>query len=85
MAKSTGPILLTGGVTALSDYMNGRGVEYRVLLATGIAAGVFALIEDIDQPIAVGLAWLAFVSSLLVPHANGTPSPVETFLREWSK
>jgi hypothetical protein len=85
MSATTTPIVLTGGVTMLSDYMNGRGVEFRVALATGIAAGIFGLFEKADPQLAVGLAWVVFVTSLIVPHANGTPSPVETFLKEWSK
>ena len=34
------PIVLAGSVTMLSDYMNGKGVEFRVALATGIAAAM---------------------------------------------
>jgi hypothetical protein len=83
MAASTAPVLLTGGATMLADYLNGKGVEFRVALATGIAAGLLALMEEADAPAAVGIAWLAFAASMITPRSNGTPSPAQTFLTAW--
>ena len=86
MARSTGPILLTGGITYLNQWLgNGRNpassAEIRVLLATGIAAGGLALIEQIPgvQPVAVGIAWIAFVTMMIAP-INGN-SPVQNLSR----
>lgn len=85
MAESTTPILLTGGTTMLSDYINGKGVDYRVAMATGIAALLFAGAEKADRQAVVGVAWIALVASLIIPHANGTPGPAQTFLAAWTK
>ena len=85
MADSTAPILLTGGATILSDYINGKGVDYRVAIATGIAAAVFAAVEPADRQVVVGVAWIALIASLIIPRANGTPGPAQTFLTAWNK
>lgn len=84
MATSTVPILLTGGTTMLADYMAGHGVQYKTALATGIAAGIFALLEELDAPLITGVAWIAFVTSLITTHANGV-NPVTTFAATWNK
>lgn len=83
MADSTAPILLAGGATALSDYIQGDGVQWRVLLASGIAAGVFALFEQANRQLAVSAAWLAFIASMVAPR-GGRPAPVTVFLNEWN-
>lgn len=85
MADSTAPLLLAGGATMLSDYLNDKGVEWRVALATGIACGVFALGEEANRPLVVGAAWLALIASLITPRANGTPGPAQTFLAAWNR
>jgi hypothetical protein len=79
MAKSTGPILLVGGLEFTNEYLNGGTIDLKVLLATGIAAGGLAVIEQIPgmEPIAVGIAWIAFVT-LMFTRLNGKPSPAET-------
>lgn len=84
MAGSTAPILLTGSATMLADYIQGQGVKWNVALATGIAAGVFGLLERADAPLVVGLAWVAFVGSMVAPRSGGSP-PVEVFLNQWNK
>jgi hypothetical protein len=85
MADSTAPILLTGGATLLSDYINGQGVQYRVALATGIAAALFGVAEPANRQVVVGVAWLALVASLIIPRADGKPGPAQTFLTAWNK
>ena len=79
MAKSTGPILLVGAMEFANDYLNGGQIQIKVLLATGIAAGGLAIIEQIPgaAPIAVGIAWIAFVT-LMFTQVGGKPSPVST-------
>lgn len=84
MAGSTAPILLTGGTTMLADYIQGQGVKWTVALATGIAAGVFALLEKADPQFVTGLAWIAFVGSMVAPRKSGSP-PIEVFLNQWNK
>jgi hypothetical protein len=72
MAKSTGPILATGGITFLNQWIgNDNPPDWTILVATGIAAGGFYLFEEISPPLAVGIAWIAFVTSFLVAPAHG--------------
>jgi hypothetical protein len=78
MAKSTGPILLTGGITFLNEWLgNGKAPtsEIKVLLATGVAAAGLALVEQIPgfQPLAVGIAWIAFITMMLTPLDGNSP------------
>lgn len=82
MAKSTGPMLLVGGMEFANDYLNGGHVNIKVLLATGIAAGGLALIEQIPGigVVAPGIAWIAFVT-LMFSRVGGKPSPAETIGR----
>lgn len=79
MAASTGPILAVGAIEFGNDWLNGGGLQFRVLLATGIAAGGLALIEHIPgmEPVATGIAWIALVT-LLFTRLGGKPSPVDT-------
>jgi hypothetical protein len=85
VSASTTPIVLAGGMTMLSDYFQGHGVQYRVALGTGIAALIFGVAEPADPGLVIGLAWLAMVASLVVTRPNGAPSPVEVFLAKWEK
>lgn len=82
MAKSTGPILLVGGMEFANDWLNGHGLQFKVAVATAIAAGGLALIEQIPgaQPVAVGLAWISFVT-LMFTRVGGRPSPAETIAK----
>lgn len=79
MAKSTGPMLLVGGMEFANEFLNGGQVDLKVLLAAGIAAGGLALIEQIPgaAPLAVGIAWISFVT-LMFTRIGGKPSPVDT-------
>lgn len=79
MAKSTAPMLLVGGMEFANEYLTSGTVDVKVLLATAIAAGGLALVEQIPgfAPISVGIAWIAFVT-LMFTRLNGKPSPVDT-------
>jgi hypothetical protein len=79
MARSTGPMLLVGGMEFANEYLTSGTVDLKVLLATGIAAGGLALVEQIPgaAPLAVGIAWIAFVT-LMFTSIGGKPSPIQT-------
>lgn len=85
MAETTAPILLAGTITAVSDYMQGQGWQWRTLLATGLAAGSFGLLEKANAGLAVPLAWLAFIASMIIPRRNGTEGPAAAFLHAWNR
>ena len=79
MAASTGPVLLTGTITFFNDWANKdfapSGIDLKIPVATFLAAGGLALLEHVSQPLAVGIAWISFVTSLLLTPKSGN-SPV---------
>jgi hypothetical protein len=79
MARSTAPMLLVGGMEFANEFLASNTVDIKVLLATGIAAGGLALVEQIPgmAPIAVGIAWISFVT-LMFTSIKGKPSPIST-------
>jgi len=79
VANSTGPILAVGIIEFGNDYLNGQGLQFRVLLATGVAAGGLALLEHAPglEPVATGIAWIALVT-LMFTRMGGKPSPADT-------
>lgn len=79
MARSTGPILLVGAVTLTNEsIIHGRPVDWRIPIATGAAAGVFALLEKGFPDVAVALAWLALGVTVLIRTRSETPAPIES-------
>jgi hypothetical protein len=85
MAKSTAPILLTGGISAGNQWLGNNqpvGEAIKILVATGIAAGGLALVEQIPglAPLAQGIAWIAFIT-LMFTNVGGKASPVQNLAR----
>jgi hypothetical protein len=81
MAASTGPILATGGITFVNQWIgNGQSPDYRILVATGIAAAGFYALEKASPELAVGIAWIALITSLLIKPKTGN-SAVNNALR----
>lgn len=84
MARSTGPILAIGGITiANQTLLNGKPLDVRVVVATGLTAGIFALGEQAAPDAMVGLAWVALVVVLITRIDPTVPSPVESALSWW--
>ena len=84
MAKSTGPILAIGGITiANNTLLNGEPLDWRVIVATGGAAMLFALVEKASPELAVGLAYIALVTILFARTNPKVPAPAETALKWW--
>lgn len=85
MARSTGPILAVGAITlANSVIFHGQPLDLRVPIATGIAAGMFALAEKgFEQPVVL-LAYVSLVTVLFVRLQPGVPAPVESALSWWN-
>lgn len=74
MAASTAPILLTGTITYANQVIgNGHpwDSELIIVVGTAVAAGALALIEHASRPFAVGIAWIALITSLLVAPKGG--------------
>lgn len=83
MAKTTGPVLAIGGITlANQTLLNNKPFDWKIAIATGVSAGLFALLERGWEQGAVALAWLALVTILLVRLDPKTPAPLES-LNKW--
>jgi hypothetical protein len=74
MAASTGPVVAAGAITyANAVLFNGKTWDSQliVVVGTGIAAGMLALLERASTPLAAGIAWIALVTSLLIQPKSG--------------
>lgn len=86
MAKSTGPILAIGAITMVNNSIfHSEPVDLRVPIAAGIAAGVFALVEQGWEKGAVFISYLALLTVLLTRTSPNVPSPTESFVDWWDK
>lgn len=84
--RTTGPVLAIGAITLGNNVIfNGKPFDWRVPIATGIAAGAFALAEKAWPEGAVALAWMALVTILVTRVDPNVPSPVETLNNWWKK
>ncbi len=85
VSASTGPILAVGGITiANQTLLNNKPMDWRVVIATGLTAGIFSLGDKAWPELSKGLAYLALVSVLFVRLDKDTPAPVES-LAKWMK
>lgn len=83
--RSTGPIIAVGAITLVNQsVVNGEPINWRLPIATGIAAGGLALVEHLQEDIAVGIAWTALVAVLFVRLKPDVPAPTESFLKWWN-
>ena len=86
MAESTGPILAIGAITlANGSVFNAAPLDWRVPIATGLAAVIFAGAETIIGPdIPRGIALLALVALCVTRINPAVPSPAETVASWWN-
>ena len=84
MARSTGPILAAGLITGTNQVIfNKQAINWRIPIATGIAAGSLALVERVSPGFAVGIAWIALVTTLIARVVPNQPTPIENALKWW--
>lgn len=82
MAASTGPILAVGGITLANRVVfNDEPMDWKVPIATTIAALLFAGAERAVGKTAVHVAYLALISVVFVRVDPKVPSPAESALR----
>jgi hypothetical protein len=82
VSATTGPILAAGGVVVFNAVIvHGQtpNSQTPVFVATLIAAGALNLFERAMPRTATAVAWLAFLSTLIVRAHPATPSPIESF------
>ena len=86
MSRTTGPILATGALTvANSTVFHDEPMDWRVPVATGLAAIGFSLAEKVWPQGAVVLAWTVLGTVLLTRTQSNVPSPVESAVSWWNK
>jgi hypothetical protein len=89
MPGSTGPILAIGAITMVNEsVVNGQPVDWRVPIATGLAALAFGGLENGIPAFSdafTKLAWLALVTTLIVRLKPNTPAPLESFVDWYNK
>lgn len=73
MARSTAPVLIAGGISFGNAWLGNGHLDLRVLVATGIAAGGLALLEQVPgvSGFAAGVAWIAVITVFLVTPKGG--------------
>lgn len=82
MAATTGPVLAIGGITLANQVIfNGKPMDWRIPIATGLTAGGFALMEKLSVELATGLAWVALVAVLFVRLTPDVPAPAESAVK----
>lgn len=85
MSETTGPILAMGAVTVINGTVfHDQPMDWRVPVATGLAAIGFNLAERTWPQGAKILAWTALVTVLLTRTKASVPSPVESAVTWWN-
>ncbi len=81
MAASTGPILAIGAITLANRVVfNDESMDWKIPIATGIAAVLFAGAERAVGRTASYLAYAALVAVVFVQVDPKVPSPAESAL-----
>ena len=79
MSASTGPILAVGAITmANRSVFNGKPVDWKVPIATCVAAVLFSGAERAVGDVAVKLSYLALLAVAFVRVDPSVPSPAES-------
>lgn len=84
MAQTTGVILAIGGITITNRVVfNDKPMDWRVPIATGLAALLFTGLEKVWGEGAKMLAWTALIAVVLTRVDPSVPSPAESALAWW--
>jgi hypothetical protein len=85
MAASTGPVLALGLITVGNEtVLHNQPLNWRVPIATGLLAGVCALLDKGVPGLGTGLAYIALAAVLLTRVTPSVPSPTESFAAWWA-
>lgn len=81
MSKTMGPILAVGTITVVNrTVFHHQPMDWRVPVATGLAAIGFSLGEKVWPQGAEILAWTALLTVLITRTDSRVPSPTESAL-----
>jgi hypothetical protein len=84
VSMTIGPVLATGTVTVVNrTIFHGQPVDWRVPIATGLAAIGFSLAERVWPEGAEFLAYTALLTVLITRTDPKVPSPTESALAWW--
>lgn len=79
MSRTLGPVLALGAITMVNETVfNSEPVNWKVPIATGLAAIGFNLAERVAPEVAVILAWTALVTVLITRTDPNVPAPAES-------
>lgn len=82
MSASTGPVLAVGALTVTNRVIfNDQQMEWKVPIATAIAAVLFSGMERAIGRSAVALAYVALVTAVFARVDPDVPSPAESALK----
>jgi hypothetical protein len=86
MSETLGPILALGTITVVNQSVfNDKPIDWRVPIATGLAAIGFGLAERVWPEGAVILAWTALLTVLITRTDPNVPSPTESAIAWFDK
>jgi len=80
MAKSTGVVLAVGAISFGNQLFANHELDFKIPVATAVAAVLLAGLEHVSQPLAVGIAWISLLTISLT-RVNGKPSPAENLIK----
>lgn len=79
VSSTTGVVLATGGITLINQTVfHSQPMDWRIPVATGLAAVGFSLAERVWAQGAEILAWTALLTILLTRTNPKVPSPAES-------
>ncbi len=82
MSRVTGPVVAIGAITVINrSVFNGKAIDWKVPVATVVAAGLLELAERAVGDVAVWIAYLALTAVVLTRVDPEVPSPAESALK----
>jgi hypothetical protein len=79
MAQSTGIILAVGSISFGNQLFINHDLDFKIPVATAVAAVILAGVEHVSAPLATGIAWIALITISLT-RVNGKASPAENLI-----
>jgi hypothetical protein len=79
MAQSTGIILAVGTISFGNQLLINHELDFKIPVATAVAAIILSGVEKVSAPLAVGIAYIALVTISLT-RVNGKASPAENLI-----
>jgi len=84
VSQTIGPILATGALTMANESLfHGKPVDWRIPVATGLAALGFAAFEQVWPAGARMLAYTVLVTVVVTRVNPSVPSPIESAATWW--